>query len=71
MEFVVGTDGFVCDDIEADDIDDAIRQAFDGEGMAIKDEQSLRKQFAKYIDDGGWCWIERNGERVLEIGDCP
>jgi len=67
--FTVKTDGFMFDDFEADDLDDAIAQAFDGQGLGkITDENSLQKKFARYVRDGGWCWIECDGQRVLEIG---
>ena len=68
--YVIKTDGFEYE-CKAESLDAAIAEAFDGEGLGkIVDEASLEKKFAKYVDEGGWCWIEEDGERVLEIGDC-
>lgn len=69
--YTVRTDGFLCDDFEADNINEAIAEAFAGEGLGkIVDEASLYAKFEKYVADGGWCWIEEDGVRVVEIGDC-
>ncbi len=66
--YVVKTDGFEVE-IDATSIDEAIEEAFEGEGLGkITDQPSLEQKFAKYVADGGWCWIEENGERVLTIG---
>lgn len=64
----IRTDAFLCTDIVATDLDDAIEQAFTGEGLGITDIASLERKFAKYVDDGGWCWIDCDGKRVVEIG---
>ena len=69
--YTVQTDAFSYD-CEAVNLDEAIAEAFDGEGLGkITDRASLEEKFAKYVDDGGWCWIECDGDRVLEIGDAP
>jgi hypothetical protein len=65
--YTVRTDDFLLDNFEAESLDDAIDQAFD----YADSEESLRRKFAKYVADGGWCWIEADGGRVLEIGDAP
>jgi len=68
MNYVIRTDGFLWEDT-AETLDEAITNAFDGEGLGkIIDRASLEAKFAKYISDGGWCWIEEDGVRVLEIG---
>ncbi len=68
--YQVATDGFDVE-IEAENLNDAIADAFDGEGLGkITDEASLRQKFQRYVADGGWCWIEKDGVRVLEIGQC-
>lgn len=66
-EYVVETDGFGWEDV-AENLDQAIEIAFDGEGLGkITDRKSLEAKFAKYVADGGWCWIEEDGVRVVEI----
>ena len=68
--YTVTTDGFQYE-TEADTLDAAIAEAFEGEGLCkIVDRDSLDQKFAKYVADGGWCWIEENGIRVIEIGAC-
>ena len=70
-KYVVTTDGFQTDEFQAASLDAAIEYAFDGEGLGkIVDLESLERKFEKYVRDGGWCWIERDGERVVEIGKC-
>jgi len=64
MNYVIRTDGFLWENT-AETLDEAITNAFDGK---IIDRASLEAKFAKYISDGGWCWIEEDGVRVLEIG---
>ena len=67
--YSVQTDGFFCDEIQAENINEAIEYAFDGEGLGkITDIDSLERKFAKYVDDGGYCKIECDGEEVLVIG---
>lgn len=66
--YTVRTDAFMIDDFEAESLDAAVAEAFAGEIGGVKDVASLRKKFAKYEADGGWCWVEEDGERVLEIG---
>lgn len=68
--YVVSTDGFSSDRFVADDLDEAIGEAFSGEGLGIKNLPSLESKFPKYVEDGAWCWIEEDGERVVEIGKC-
>jgi hypothetical protein len=68
-KYSVQTDGFLCDDFWAANLDEAIEYAFTGEGLGkIVDEASLHAKFAKYVADGGWCVIERDGEEILKIG---
>ena len=70
-KYTIRTDDFFCEDIEADSLSDAIEQCDFGSNK-IADAFSLREHFErKLVPDGGWCWIERDGERVLEIGECP
>lgn len=67
--YTVQTDGFLCDEIEAENINEAIEYAFSGEGLGkIVDVHSLQRKFAKYVLDGGYCKIECDGEEVLVIG---
>ena len=69
-KYTVRTDAFLCDDFDADSLNEAIEYAFDGEGLGkITDQKSLESKFTKYVEDGGWCWIECDGERVIEIGE--
>jgi len=66
--YTVTTDAFQAE-VEAENLNDAIEEAFDGEGLGkITDLGSLMAKFQKYVADGGWCWIEENGNRVVEIG---
>ena len=68
--YEIATDsfGYECD---AETLTDAIAEAFDGEITGIRDEATLQAEFASYVADGGWCYIEADGVRVVEIGDCP
>jgi hypothetical protein len=69
-KYTVQTDGFLADELEAQTLDAAIAEAFDGEGLGrIVDEGSLYAKFEKYVADGGWCRIECDGEEVLSIGE--
>ena len=63
--FTIRTDAFQAK-IEAKNLNAAINDAFDGEG--VTNLRSLKTKFKKYAEDGGWCFIEVNGERVVEIG---
>lgn len=68
--YTIKTDDFECDDIEAENIDDAIDQC--DFGATVNDADALRRLFErKYVADGGWCWIEQDGEKVFEVGECP
>ncbi len=67
--YTVRTDSFLMDDFQADNLDAAIEEAFEGEIAGIKDTESLERKFARYVADGGWCWIDEDGERVFEIGE--
>lgn len=70
-KFTVKTDSFMLDDFEAASLDAAIAEAFNGEGLGkITGLESLERKFAKYVADGGWCWIEQDDIRVVEIGSC-
>jgi hypothetical protein len=64
--YTICTDAFEVE-VEADSLDIAINEAFRGELLGVTDEDSLREEFAELKEDGGWCWIEEDGERVLEI----
>lgn len=66
-EYDVQTDAFGCC-VEAETLDDAIREAFEGELFGITGEAALVRKFQRYVSDGGWCRIECDGEVVLEIG---
>lgn len=68
--FTVQTDAFCTDEFEAENLDAAIAESFEGEGLGkITDLASLHRKFARYIADGGWCRIEQDGETVVEIGN--
>lgn len=67
--YTIQTDAFLADDIEAESLDEAIREGFEGESLGITDLASLEKKFARYVKDGGWCRIEEDGEEVVSIGD--
>jgi hypothetical protein len=70
--YSVQTDGFSTDEFQAASLDAAIEEAFTGEGLGrITDVDSLERKFAKYVEDGGWCKIECNGQTVIEIGVSP
>ena len=68
--YTVKTDAFMHDDFEADSLDEAIEEAFAGEGLGIRDYATLLRKFPRYVADGGWCWIECDDEMVVEIGEC-
>lgn len=55
-------------EIEAKNLNAAIKEAFDGEIKGVTHLRSLKAKFKKYVADGGWCFIEVDGERVVEIG---
>ena len=63
----IHTDAFTSD-LEAKNLNAAISEAFDGEIKGVTNLRSLRSQFKKYAADGGWCFIDENGKRVVEIG---
>lgn len=65
--FTIRTDAFQTE-IEAKSLNAAINKAFDGEIKGVTNLRSLKTKFKKYAEDGGWCFIEANGERVVEIG---
>jgi hypothetical protein len=65
-EYHIHTDAFSYD-CWAESLDDAIEEAFSDELDAATDEDSLREEFEQFVADGGWCWIEEDGERVVEI----
>ena len=69
--YEIQTDAFSCE-VEAGNLDEAIEAGFDGEGLGkITDEAALHRRFRRYVADGGWCLIECDGERLVEIGQCP
>ena len=55
-------------EVEAKNLNAAIADYFDGEIKGVTNLRSLKSKFAKYAADGGWCFIEVDGERVVEIG---
>lgn len=67
--YVIETDAFGYE-TDAESLDEAIEEAFAGEIKGITNVESLERIFAKYVTDGGWCFVEENGERVVEIGEC-
>jgi hypothetical protein len=54
--------------VEATNLNAAIKEAFDGEIKGVTHLRSLKAKFKPYAADGGWCFIEVDGERVVEIG---
>lgn len=67
-KYTVRTDAFLCDNIEADSLDEAIEIAFRGQHPTVADLDGLELAIGDTVEDGGWCWIERDGERLVEIG---
>lgn len=65
--FIIRTDAFSTE-VEAKNLNSAIKEAFDGEINGVTNLRSLKTRFKKYAADGGWCSIECNDERVVEIG---
>ena len=66
--YTIKTDGFQYE-TDAETIDEAIAEAFSGEGLGeIIDEESLFRLFGPLTQQGGWCWIEEDDVRILEIG---
>ena len=65
--FEIRTDAFSTE-VEAKNLNAAIKEAFDGEIKGVTNLRSLRAAFKKYTADGGWCFISVNGDRVVEIG---
>ena len=65
--FRICTDAF-CVEVEAKSLNAAIKEAFEGEIKGITNLRSLKTRFKKYAEEGGWCFIEFDGERVVEIG---
>ena len=55
-------------EVEAKNLNAAIADYFDGEIKGVTDLRTLKAKFKKYVEDGGWCFIEVDGERVVEIG---
>ena len=65
--YTVTTDGFQYE-TDAESVDEAIAEAFSGEGLGpIVDEESLSRLFGPLTQDGGWCWIEEDDVRVVEL----
>jgi hypothetical protein len=65
--YVIQTDSF-CYETEASSLNEAVAEAFAGEIAGVRDVVSLERKFARYVADGGWCRVDEDGERVLEIG---
>ena len=59
----ISTDSFA-QEIEAKNLNEAIKEAFKG----VTHLRSLKAKLKKYLADGAWCFIDENGERVVELG---
>lgn len=66
--YYVKTDAFA-EEVAAPTLDAAIADAFDGEIAGVTNLRTLKTRFRPYVEDGGWCWIEEDGVRVVEIGN--
>ena len=56
-------------EVEAKTLNAAIADYFEVETpKGVKTLRELKARFRKYAADGGWCFIEVDGERVVEIG---
>jgi hypothetical protein len=55
-------------DVLAPSLAAAIRRYFGGRNLQVRDVRSLHRYMAAYTPDGAWCRIERDGERLVEIG---
>ncbi len=55
-------------EVEAKNLNAAIADYFDGEIKGVTNLRTLKAKFKKYVEDGGWCVIEVDGERVVAIG---
>jgi hypothetical protein len=54
-------------EVEAKNLNAAIADYFvDGEIKGVTNLRTLKAKFN--VEDGGWCFIEVDGERVVEIG---
>ena len=67
--YSVQTDAFSYDDFEAESLDSAIAEAFDGEIAGLVDEDSLYAKFQRYVSDGGYVRIEENDVLVVSLGE--
>lgn len=66
----IRTDAELRTDIDATDIDDAVRQFVDGNSMfrGVANLETFRKRIIE-IGDGAWAWINCDDERVVTIGE--
>lgn len=55
-------------EVEAKSLNAAIADYFAGEIKGVTSLRTLKEKFKKYVEEGGWCFIEVDGERVVEIG---
>ena len=63
----ISTDSFA-QEIEAKNLNEAIKEAFSTEIKGVTHLRSLKAKFKKCLADGAWCFIDENGERVVELG---
>ena len=69
MTYTIQTDAFSCE-IEADTLDAAIAEAFEGECMGKIDSlESLKAKFPRKVWDGEWVEIEADGKTIFSFGD--
>ena len=61
--YTIRTDADLYDAVDASSIDDAVDQATE-----FSDLSALERHINRHVADGAWCWIECDGERVVEIG---
>ena len=55
-------------EVEAKTLNAAIADYFAGEIKGVINLRTLKAKFKEYVEAGGWCIIEVDGERVVEIG---
>jgi hypothetical protein len=66
---------YICTDAEAafvvgESLNEAIRWFFGRDKPHITDKRTLRREMELFSGDGAFCWIECDGERVFQVGDC-
>lgn len=55
-------------EIEAKNLNAAIKEHFEKRPPSVTNLRSLKTKFKTYVADGAWCFIEVDGERVVSIG---